>query len=222
LPGVVDTWHAWALNFDASMKLYYSATSPFVRKCLVSAHELGLRERIELLPAAPHPVNRDRALVVCNPLGKVPTLVTEEGVVLYDSRVICEYLNALGDEHLLPKDSAARWPIRREEALADGMMEAAVLVRYETFARPEPLRWKDWIDGQIDKVSCGLAELEQNAGALDQRIDLGTIALGCALGYLDFRFATLGWKNSHPKTAAWFQGFAARESMLATAPPASP
>jgi glutathione S-transferase len=125
------------------LKLYYSATSPFVRKCLVSAHELGLRERIELLPAAPHPVNRDRALVVYNPLGKVPTLVTDEDAVLYDSRVICEYLNALGDGHLMPREIAARWTIYRDEALADGILEAAVLVRYETFARPEPLRWRD-------------------------------------------------------------------------------
>jgi glutathione S-transferase len=203
------------------MKLYYSATSPFVRKCLVSAHELGLRERIELLPAAPHPVNRDRALVVCNPLGKVPTLLTEDGAVLYDSRVICEYLNALGKGHLIPTEPAARWPILRDEALADGMLEAAVLVRYETFARPESLRWKDWIDGQMDKVTCGLTEIEQRASALDQRIDLGTIAIGCALGYLDFRFAALGWKNSHPETAAWFARFAARESMRATGPPAA-
>ena len=203
------------------MKLYYSATSPFARKCLVGAHELGLRERIELLSAAPHPVNRDRALVACNPLGKVPTLVTEDGAVLYDSRVICEYLNALGDGHLMPAEPAARWSIYRDEALADGMLEAAVLVRYETFARPESLRWKDWIDGQMDKVTCGLAEIEQRAGSLGQRIDLGTIAIGCALGYLDFRFAALGWKNSHPKTAAWFARFAARESMLATAPPAA-
>jgi glutathione S-transferase len=201
------------------MKLYYSATSPFVRKCLVSAQELGLRERIELLPAAPHPVNRDRALIVCNPLGKVPTLVTDDGAVLYDSRVICEYLNALGDGHLMPEKAAERWRASCDAALADGIMEAAVLVRYETFARPESLRWKDWIDGQMDKVSCGLAEIEPRAGTFEQRIDLGTIAIGCALGYLDFRFAALGWKNSHPKTAAWFERFAGRESMQATRPP---
>jgi glutathione S-transferase len=203
------------------MKLYYSATSPFVRKCLVSAHELGLRERIELVPAAPHPVNRDRALIAFNPLGKVPTLVTDDGNVLYDSRVICEYLNSLGDGHLMPEKVAQQWRVSCDVALADGITEAAVLVRYETFARPEHLRWKDWIDGQMDKVSCGLAEIEQRAGIPDQRIDLGTIAIGCALGYLDFRFAALGWKNSHPKTAAWFTRFAARESMLATRPPAA-
>lgn len=203
------------------MKLYYSATSPYVRKCLVSAHDLGLRDWIELVPAVPHPVNRDRALVVCNPLGKVPTLVTDDGSVLYDSRVICEYLNSLGDGSLIPIQPAARWPIYRDEALGDGILDAAVLVRYETFARPESLRWQDWIDGQMDKVTCSLAEIESRAGSLDGRIDFGTIAIGCALGYLDFRYASLGWKNSYPKTAAWYERFAARESMLATRPPAA-
>jgi glutathione S-transferase len=203
------------------MKLFYSATSPFVRKCLVSAQELELRDRIELVPAAAHPVNRDRALVACNPLGKVPTLVTDDGTVLYDSRVICEYLNGLGDGHLVPREESARWAAYRDQALADGITDAAVLVRYETFARPESLRWKDWIDGQMDKVICGLAELEQRASALGRRIDVGTIAIGCALGYLDFRFASMAWRDGYPKTAAWFSRFAERASMMATRPPSS-
>jgi glutathione S-transferase len=202
------------------LKLYYSATSPYVRKCLVSAIELGLRDQIELLPAAPHPINRDRTLIVSNPLGKVPTLITEDGTVLYDSHVICEYLNALGDGHLLPEKVSARWPVYRDQALADGILDAAVLVRYETFARPESLRWKDWIDGQLDKVTCSLAELEQRAATFE-RVDLGNIAIGCALGYLDFRFASLGWQKTYPQTAAWFARFGARESMMATRPPAS-
>jgi glutathione S-transferase len=203
------------------MKLYYSATSPFVRKVLVSACELGLREQIELVPAAAHPINRDRSLVVHNPLGQVPTLVTDEGAVLYDSRVICEYLNELGEGHLVPKQASARWAAYRDQSLADGIMDAAILVRYETFARPESLRWKDWIDGQMDKVHCGLAELEQRAISLNRRIDAGTIAVGCALGYLDFRFASLAWRNAWPDTAAWFASFSERESMTATRPPAS-
>jgi glutathione S-transferase len=202
------------------MKLYYSATSPYVRKCLVSAHELKLRERIELLPAAPHPVNRDRALVSSNPLGKVPTLVTDDGAVIYDSRVICDYLNELGRGSLLPAQGSARWAAYRDQALADGMMEAAILVRYETFARPEALQWKDWIEGQMDKVHCGLAEIEQHADTLRQRIDVGTISIGCALGYLDFRYASMAWRDRCPQLAAWFAGFAERESMRATRPPA--
>jgi len=203
------------------MKLFYSATSPFVRKCLVSAHELGLRERLELMPAAAHPVNRDRALVAYNPLGKIPTLITDDGTVLYDSRVVCEYLNFQGGGHLFPTQGAARWTSLVDQALADGMMEAAVLMRYETTARPESLRWNDWIAGQLDKVTCGLADLERRANGILERVDAGTIALGCALGYLDFRFASLAWREKCPKTAAWFEPFEKRDSMTATRPPAA-
>ena len=201
------------------MKLLNSATSPFVRKCLVSALELGIRERLELVPAAPHPVNRDRTVVASNPLGKIPTLITDDGTVLYDSRVICEYLNGLGDGRLLPPSGAARWTVQVDQALADGIMDAAVLTRYETTVRPEALRWGEWVDGQLDKVRCALAELERRAAALHGRIDIGTIAIGCALGYLDFRFASLGWRDQYPDTAAWFEPFSHRDSMSATRPP---
>jgi glutathione S-transferase len=203
------------------MKLFYAAASPFVRKCLVSAHELGLRERLQLLPAAAHPVNRDRAVVAHNPLGKIPTLITDDGTALYDSRVICEYLNALGGGHLIPEAGPRRWAALVDQALADGLMDAAVLTRYENAARPEALRWADWIRGQLDKVACGLAEIEQRGGPAAGSIDIGTIAIGCALGYLDFRFASLGWREKYPKTALWFEVFAKRESLLATRPPAA-
>src|SRR5580698_1369002 len=106
------------------MKLYYSPTSPYVCKCLVAAGELGLREKIEFLAAAAHPVDRDRALVAQNPLGKVPTLVTDDGEILYDSRVICDYLNSVGDGRLVPTQGNVRWSVYRDQALADGMMEA--------------------------------------------------------------------------------------------------
>jgi glutathione S-transferase len=201
------------------MQLFYSASSPFVRKCLVCAHELGLRERIELVAAAPHPVNRDRNVVAHNPLGKIPTLITDEGSVLYDSRVICEYLNALGDGHLLPAGGPQRWSVLVDEALADGLLDAAVLTRYESAVRPENLRWTDWITGQIDKVSCALAEVERRAAGFGGRVDVGAIALACALGYLDFRFASLGWRAQHPAAAKWFERFGERASMAATRPP---
>jgi glutathione S-transferase len=99
------------------MKLFYSQTSPFVRKCLVAAHELGLAQRLELVPAVPNPVNRDRSVVDRNPLGKIPTLVTDAGEVFFDSRVICEYLNGLGDGHLLPATGEARFAILTDQAL---------------------------------------------------------------------------------------------------------
>jgi glutathione S-transferase len=200
------------------MKIYYSATSPFVRKCLVSAHELGLRDRLELVPAAAHPVKRDPAVVAANPLGKIPALVTDEGVVLFDSRVIVEYLNALGDGHLIPAGGTTRFRVLADQALADGMLDAAVLTRYETSARPESLRWDAWTGGQLEKVTCALAEFERRAGELAARIDAGTIALGCALGYLDFRYASMLWRERHPAMAAWYAGFAQRESMATTQP----
>ena len=202
------------------MKLFYSPASPFVRKCLVAAHELGLRERIELVPAAAHPVNRDRSVVAHNPLGKIPTLIPDEGAALYDSRVICEYLNALGKGNLIPQPGPARWSVLAEQSLADGIMDAAVLARYESVLRPEALRWSDWTTGQLEKVASGLGEIERRAAVFGDRIDLGTIAVGCALGYLDFRYASLVWRERHPNAASWFERFGARESMVATRPTA--
>jgi glutathione S-transferase len=203
------------------VKLFYSATSPFVRKVLVSATELGLRERIEFLPAKAHVIDRDRTIVAKNPLGQVPTLIADDGMVLYDSRVIIEYLNALGDGHLLARDGAARWSVLVEHSLADGILNAALLARYETALRPENLRWSDWTAAHLDKITCGLDDLEKRAARFDDRVDMGTIAFGCALGYLDFRFATLGWRDTRPSVAAWFARFGERKSMVATRPPAA-
>jgi glutathione S-transferase len=200
------------------MKLFYSQTSPFVRKCLVAAHELGIAGRLELVPAVAHPVNRDLSVVDKNPLGKIPTLVTDEGAVLFDSRVICEYLNALGDGHLLPAAGEARFTVLADQALADGLMDAAVLVRYESTVRPENLRWADWSGGQMAKVTSALSDFERRAAARAGDMDLGAIALGCALGYLDFRYAEIRWRESHPALARWYEQFAARESMTKTRP----
>lgn len=203
------------------MKLYHSPTSPFVRKVLVLAHELGIADRIELVPSNAHPVQRDRSIIEKNPLGKVPTLVTDDGLVLYDSRVICEYLNELAGGDLIPADGEERYRVLVEQSLADGMLDAAILARYETALRPEALRWGDWIAGQLDKVATGFLELEARASGFGDRVDLGTIAFGCVLGYLDFRFASLQWRDGRPNTAAWYEWFHGRDSMVATRPPAA-
>ena len=203
------------------MKIFHSHASPYVRKCLVAAHELGLAKRIEFLPSAAHPVNRDQSIVARNPLGKVPTFIADDGTVLYDSRVICEYLDAMGGGRLFPPSGPARWTALVEQALGDGIMDAAVLARYETNVRPEQLRWADWTAGQLDKVTTGLAEIERRAGGFGERVDIGTITSGCALGYLDLRYASLRWRDGRPAAAAWFARFAARDSMKATQPPAA-
>lgn len=196
------------------MKLLYSANSPYVRKCLVVAHEVGLRERIETVDADANPTRRNPEITAKNPLGKVPTLIIDDGTAIYDSPVIVEYLNALGGGSLLPRDGPARWNVLIEQALADGMLDAAVLARYEMALRPESLRWKEWIAGQEDKIVSGLDELERRAARFADRVDLGTIAFACMLGYIDFRFAHLNWRASRPKATAWAEKFSKRESMI--------
>ena len=201
------------------VKLFHSATSPYVRQCLVAAHELGLIARIELVPAAAHPIDRDRTVVATNPLGKIPALITDDGTALHDSRVIIDYLNELGEGDLVPRDGPARWSVLTEQSLADGMLDAAILARYETALRPEALRWKEWMEGQLEKIASGLAELEARSMHFGDRVDIGTIAFGCMLGYLDFRFPQLAWRETRPNTSAWFEWFGGRDAMVATKPP---
>ena len=198
------------------MKLYFSATSPYVRKCLVTAHELGVADRITLLPSNAHPVQRDAALVARTPLGKVPTLVTDAGHVRYDSRVTCEYLDTtFGGGRLFPRDGAARWQALTLQSLADGLLDAALLARYEEAARPEALRWTDWLDGQLDKLHTSLAALDAAPAQLAGRVDIGTLSLACALGYIDLRFDRLGWRGRYPQVAAWAEVFMQRPSLVA-------
>jgi glutathione S-transferase len=201
------------------MKLHYSPSSPFVRKVMVSAIELGLDGEIEKVTAAVNPINRNAAVIADNPLGQVPTLIGREGKAIHDSRVICEYLDhCAGGHRLFPAPGPARWQALTEQSLADGMLDAAIIVRYEATLRPEPLRWAEWDKGQRDKIMKGLDAMERTAAGFGVRVDIGTIAAGCALGYLDFRFADIGWRNGRPMLTAWFDRFAARPSMTATAP----
>ncbi|MFS2165308.1 glutathione S-transferase [Variovorax sp. Varisp62] len=202
------------------MQIFFSPASPFVRKCMVVAHELGIADRIEKLPSAAGPVKRDATIIPKNPLGQVPTLITDDGQVLFDSRVICEYLNATQSGKLFPADGEERWARLTELALADGMTGAALLARYETVLRPEELRWADWTDGQLAKVRTGLEWLESAAPSFGDRVDIGTIAFGCALGYMDFRFPSVDWRAEAPNSAKWFKGFNQRASMRATVPTA--
>jgi glutathione S-transferase len=198
------------------MKLYFSPTSPYVRKVLVVAHELGLADRIEKLPSAAHPVQRDREIVSQNPLGQVPTFFTDEGLMLADSRVICEYLDALAGGGLFPPAGPARWRALTDQALGDGALAAALLARYEAAVRPAEKQWRDWLDGQFDKIVETLGVIEKSAASFGDRFDIGTITFGCLLSYLDLRFPALSWCDGRPDAAAWFARLDARPSMAAT------
>lgn len=195
------------------MKLFFSPSSPFVRKVTVTAIELGVAEQIERITVNPWEPKEE--LVSINPLSKVPALITERGEMLYDSPVICEYLD--GDHRLLPASGELRWQILRLQALADGILDAAVLRRMESM-RPEGERSDKWMNFQRDTVSRALASLEQEAQQWDETLNLGRITTACALGYLDFRFADEDWRTSHPALAKWFSIIAGRDSMQQTIP----
>ncbi len=200
------------------MKLYYSPASPYARKVLMCAVELGLRDRIEVVPVAVLPTAPNAAVALHNPLMKVPTLERDDGTALFDSAVICEYLDVLAKGALFPREGERRWRALREQALADGIMDAALLVRYETFVRPEPLRWGEWIDGQRVKIAQALDYLDALKNDPGQPLHIGDVTIACALGYLDLRFADDRWLEGRGNLARWFEVIAKRESFRSTRP----
>ena len=200
------------------MQLIYAAASPFARKIRVLAAETGLLERIELLDTAVLPTTLNERVNALNPLGKIPVLLTDDGEALYDSRVICEYLDTLHQGAKLLPSGASRWQVLRLAALADGLMDAALLARYEHVVRPAELQWPAWLDGQLGKVQRALTELERQVDLLQGPLDLAQIGVACALGYLDFRFADLDWRAAYPDLAAFQQAFSQRPSMRGSAP----
>lgn len=201
------------------MKLYYSPTSPYVRKVTVLAQETGLDAKIERLASPTTPIDQNPDVAKANPVAKVPTLVTDDGLHLFDSRVICEYLDTLHDKaKFFPASGKARWVSLREQALGDGLLDAALLVRYEGFLRPEDKRWPAWADGQMKKVRGALAEIEKLASGFGDRIDIGTVSIACALGYMDFRYADMGWRKDYPQSAAFADRMFARPSFKSSVP----
>lgn len=202
------------------MKLRYAPTSPYVRKVMVVALETGLIERIERIPTVVVPTRPNDEVARENPLVKVPALTTDDGLVLYDSPVICEYLDTLHDgPKLFPPAGRARWVALRQQALGDGILDAAILGRYER-QRPEERQWPDWIDAQLRKVRGALAalEMETEGGELDGPLTIGLVTIGCALGYLDFRYASEEWRTRQRRLARWFDEFSQRKSMQLTLP----
>ena len=201
------------------MKLFHNIASPFVRKVRVLAAETGLASRIELVQSVFTPVSPDTDLFASNPLGKIPTLMLDDGTALFDSRVICEYLDTLhGGPKMFPPEGEARWAALTRQALGDGILDAAVGTRYELALREPPRQWPEWIENQRQKYRRSLDALEAEAASLDGALDIGVITAACALGYLDFRYPDEGWRDTRPGLARWYASFSERDSMRTTAP----
>jgi glutathione S-transferase len=197
------------------MKLYSNPASPFARKCHVVAQELGLKVEVAVVNA-----RDDEDLRRINPLKKIPALVLDDGSVLFDSSVICEYLNQLGGGKFFPgmsllSQNTRQWKVLTLQALADGVMEAAVACRYESI-QPAEKQNADFIARYRATIAAGLDALERVTFA--EAPTIGEIATGCALGYLDFRYPDIAWRATHPKLAGWFATFSEYPSMRATAP----
>ena len=204
----------------SGMKLFYSTASPYARKVVVAAREAGVIDQIEIISTNASPVDRNGDIVAANPTGKIPTLVLDDGTAIFDSRVICEYFASLGDgAALYPSNADQNITAQTLHALGDGILDAALLARYENFMRPEELRWDAWTKGQQDKIHSSLDYLESGQiDFLNGPMTIGHIAIACAISYLEFRQIIEDWRDGHPNLANWYDGFSKREHMKATEP----
>lgn len=198
------------------MELKYSALSPYVRKVTITLHELGIADRVRLTKVDAR--GDPGAITPFNPLGKIPALVIDDGSVIFDSPVICEYLDAeFGGHRLLAASGPQRWETLTRAALADGMIDAAILVRRER-DRDEARRLQEWIAWQLRKVTQGLDALEARIDTLGDRFDLGQIALAAALGYMPLRIDEVAGLPRWPRLKAWYDKVCERDSLQRTAP----
>lgn len=203
---------------EGVVKFYCNSTSPFVRKVDVTIRELGLDRKVTAVVTNPR--DETTGFWAKNPLAKIPALETDEGAVLYDSPVICMYLDEVhGGGKLLARSGAARWRTLTLAALADGILDAGLLARQETL-RPPAEQSRGWIDKQLAIVQRGFDQLEQSVDALDG-VDHASIAVGCTVGWVRFRHASLDWLGPRPRLARWFAGFDSRPAMAATVPKAA-
>ncbi len=197
------------------MKLRWSPTSPYARKVMICAHELGLVEQIEVVPTNPwEPASRLREH---NPLSQVPTLILDDGTILYDSPVCCEYLNDLAGGQLFPRDRSY-WQARRNQALADGLITTFVFRFVEEHRRTPEQRSEWWMGLQTDSALSALDAFERMITGFSDQPEIGQIALACALGYIHFRFPEFDWRSDRPQLGSWFDTFAQRPSVQATVP----
>ncbi len=201
------------------MKLISVTASPFVRKVRALILELDLQDTVILQDVgAVTPVSNNSDLNLVNPLGMVPALELDDGSSLYDSPVICEYLNQIADGPFFPADPVRRFQTLGLQALGDGILDLSVALRYETVVRPEALRWQDWIDHQNEKITRGLDALETKCEQFDASRLIGEITIACTLGYRDFRYADDDWRAGRPALTAWFEQIMQRDSLRQTMP----
>ena len=204
----------------SKLTLFHSHNSPYVRKVTVLAQELGLADEITHVPAAGSPLDPGTMPVAENPLAKVPTLTRPDGGALYDSRVICRYLDARAGGKFYPAPPRL-WDALTLEATADGILDAGLAIVYEARLRPEEIRFAPLVEGQWRRIARTLDMLEERWMAyLAGPLCIGQLSLGCALGYLDFRLPDRDWRKGRAALAAWQARFAARDSYLSTQPPA--
>jgi len=202
------------------MKLTFSPASPFARKVRIAAIELGLIDQIEMVPTSVAPGQPNDAYSKITPVKKLPVLILDNGDVILDSYVITEYLDELaGGGRLIPASGEARWKVKSDHSLSQGMLDSMLLCRYEKMVRPEPLRWQAWADDHWNRAWAGMARFEANTEALSRPFDIAQIALTCVLGYADFRFADCGWRKAYPKLDAFHEKMLARPSVKVSLPP---
>ncbi|MEL6774353.1 MAG: glutathione S-transferase family protein [Pseudomonadota bacterium] len=200
------------------MKLYFSPTSPFVRKVMLVLYLKNLVEKVQLVPGSGTPTQPNKQTVGVNPIGKIPALATEAGQILFDSRVVCRYLDKISGGGLYPSDDT-EFAVLTREAMADGILDAGVIALYEHRLRPEGMRHQPISDAMTAKMERGLAAFEKDAeAATTGPMTIDKIALAAALGYLDFRYSGLNWRTKAPKLTAWYDDFRETPAMLATAP----
>ena len=197
------------------MKLLYQTHSPYARKVLVFAHEVGVAERIEVVHHETSPTRRNEHVFAENPLGQVPVLVRPGQPSIFDSDVICAYLDTLHDgRRLIPPEAEARWQALRVQAVAQGLSEAGSAVRWETVRRPEAFRYAPLRDGFIVKLIASYDWLEQELD-VDSPIHVGHIAVATTLSWLEFRELPT-FREGRGRLTAWFDAFESRSSMQAT------
>ena len=198
-----------------AVKLHYQTHSPFARKALVFAHEAGIAGDIEVIHQETSPTRRNETVFAENPLGKVPVLIRPDLPCLFDSDVICAYLDTVHDGHrLIPVDGEARWQALREQALAQGLADAGIAIRWETVRRPEALRYPPLRDGYIEKLIAGYDWLERELD-VSAPLHVGHIALATCLDWLEFRELP-DFRAGRPRLTVWFDTFRKRPSMRAT------